>query len=132
MDYKPRKFDAECCNILANFAEMVVRDVERYAAAEQHAELPKRSSFEQVRCNFNSASALGPHAPHACLQTAQVIPHARGASPLLFTCYPTLCNSSCDVGLFRSMQTRLSQQLVRSIDAKPDGYILCNPHLERW
>ena len=30
-DYQPRMFDAECCNILCNFAEIVVRDAERYA-----------------------------------------------------------------------------------------------------
>ena len=82
MDYKPRKFDAECCNILANFAEMVVRDVERYAAAEQHAELPKRSSFEQVRYYPNSVSAQGPHATHACLQTAQAMPLRSGSKKI--------------------------------------------------
>lgn len=31
-DYKAREFDAECCSILANFAEMVVRDVEQYTS----------------------------------------------------------------------------------------------------
>ena len=33
VDYRPREFDAECCNMLANFAEIVVRDTERYTAA---------------------------------------------------------------------------------------------------
>ena len=33
-DYTPRTFDAECCNILCNFAEIVVRDAERYAAED--------------------------------------------------------------------------------------------------
>lgn len=33
-DYAPRTFDAECCNILCNFAEIVVRDAERYAAED--------------------------------------------------------------------------------------------------
>ena len=48
MDYKPRKFDAECCNILANFAEMVVRDTERYAAAEQRAGLQQQNPLTQA------------------------------------------------------------------------------------
>ena len=48
VDYKPHKFDAECCNILANFAEMVVRDVERYAALEQRADEQRWASLEQV------------------------------------------------------------------------------------
>jgi len=33
IDFRPREFDAECCNMLANFAEIVVRDTERYTAA---------------------------------------------------------------------------------------------------
>ena len=49
VDFKPRKFDAECCNILANFAEMVVRDVERYAAAEQQTQLQLQGPLKQAR-----------------------------------------------------------------------------------
>ncbi len=42
VDYRPREFDAECCNMLANFAEIVVRDTERYTAALEELEV---SSF---------------------------------------------------------------------------------------
>ena len=49
MDFKPRKFDAECCNILANFAEMVVRDVERYSADEERAGLHQHLAPKQAR-----------------------------------------------------------------------------------
>ncbi len=58
MDYKPRKFDAECCNILANFAEMVVRDAERYAAEDERAGLHRHIALKQVRLvapSFNEA-----------------------------------------------------------------------------
>ena len=53
IDYQPREFDAECCNMLANFAEIVVRDTERYTAAlEQlqvscHPPLARRSTARQ-------------------------------------------------------------------------------------
>ncbi len=49
VDYKPRKFDAECCNILANFAEMVVRDAERYAAEDEPDGLHRHIALKQVR-----------------------------------------------------------------------------------
>ena len=49
VDFKPRKFDAECCNILANFAEMVVRDVERYSAEEERSGLHQQLTLAQAR-----------------------------------------------------------------------------------
>mmetsp|Transcript_8962 Transcript_8962/g.26850 ORF Transcript_8962/g.26850 Transcript_8962/m.26850 type:complete len:941 (-) Transcript_8962:2021-4843(-) len=37
VDFKPRTFDAECCNILCNFAEIVVRDAERFAQEQMQS-----------------------------------------------------------------------------------------------
>ena len=35
MDFKPRRFDAEKCNLLCNFAEMAMRDVLRLSELSQ-------------------------------------------------------------------------------------------------
>jgi hypothetical protein len=35
IDNKPRTFDAESCNMLANMAEMVVREIEKDKALEE-------------------------------------------------------------------------------------------------
>jgi hypothetical protein len=35
LDVRPRMFDAEKCNVLCNFAEMVMRDLERQATSTQ-------------------------------------------------------------------------------------------------
>ncbi|KAK9810348.1 hypothetical protein WJX72_009180 [[Myrmecia] bisecta] len=54
VDYKPRKFDAESCNLLCNFATMVVRDVER-----QHEEdLQRRQSMQLSRENTQLMRAI--------------------------------------------------------------------------
>ena len=39
IDFVPREFDAECCNILANFAEMVVRETERCTGAYEEQQV---------------------------------------------------------------------------------------------
>ena len=36
IDTKPRKFDAESANLLCNFAEMVVREIEKEKARVRH------------------------------------------------------------------------------------------------
>jgi hypothetical protein len=38
IDRQPRKFDAESCNVLANLAEMVTREIERDSVAERSRE----------------------------------------------------------------------------------------------
>ena len=49
----------------------------------------------------------------------------------------TLVSSRCAKSLMMTLtlvhlQTHVDNALVRVIDSKPDGYILCNPHLEGW
>lgn len=76
MDYKPREFDAECCNILANFAEMVVRDAERFTELDGHRKRNEdlaRENQQLIRAIDTSADGYilcNPHNSGWCAVTA--------------------------------------------------------------
>lgn len=77
IDYVPREFDAECCAILCNFAEVVVRDTERYTA------LAVTTAHLQV-CRFVAASQ--PPTAVSCYlhsQASQSLPAACGGAAAL-------------------------------------------------
>lgn len=60
VDYRPREFDAECCNMLANFAEIVVRDTERYTAALEELEVSDPAVFPDTgTCQSHICIAAG-------------------------------------------------------------------------
>jgi hypothetical protein len=60
IDYRPREFDAECCNMLANFAEIVVRDTERYTAAleELTVRFLRGAAASLALCSHSACSVL--------------------------------------------------------------------------
>lgn len=66
MDYTPRNFDAECCNILCNFAEIVVRDSERYALEVRAAACIFLSSFYRGVCCRDQLTALDARLLETC------------------------------------------------------------------
>ena len=77
LDYKPREFDAECCNILANFAEMVVRDAERFAAMNnQNLDKEKHFLIRGIESSASGYMLCNPHESSWYAQRQEELPCA--------------------------------------------------------
>ena len=89
VDFVPREFDAECCAILSNFAEIVVRDAERYAQLGRQHQLSRSLAAESdklvqaINKSNDSYILCDPHQKGWCvidkgtnMAVVRLLPHA--------------------------------------------------------
>lgn len=75
IDFVPREFDAECCNVLANFAEIVVRDAERYADQDsQNLTRTKHHLVREMEASNTGYILCDPHKAGWCAQCREEMP----------------------------------------------------------
>ena len=55
-DFKPRKFDAEQCNVLCNFAEMTVREIQRITESSMQRSMSMNLENEQLLRSIDDCS----------------------------------------------------------------------------
>lgn len=59
IDKEPRTFEAESCNMLANMAEMVIREIEKEKALEEHKRLQQKNAQPQQQQLVRAFDAFG-------------------------------------------------------------------------
>ena len=55
-DFKPKKFDAEQCNVLCNFAEMTVREIQRITESSMQRSMSLNLENEQLLRSIDDCS----------------------------------------------------------------------------
>ena len=55
-DFKPKKFDAEQCNVLCNFAEMTVREIQRITESSMQRSMSMNLENEQLLRSIDDCS----------------------------------------------------------------------------
>ena len=117
IDPEPRTFDVESCNLLCNFAEMVVREIEK-------------EKF-RVRCPLGRALLANCRPSGACCCVA--------LSPRCCVPLPSLSSVTCNGGLLFRLQVsesvKLQSQtnsLMRAMDAFREAIMLVDMEEGRW